>query len=589
MELTAHFDQALRRLNWVQFPSPSDSSSLPCPSSNECWLRACSELSLPELGTAELRAPAKACLNRAYLSREGRAHIQRLLSRGWTLRSGWPREWSPAVDAWLGRRLFFGHASQFAANRRLISLVSSRIGRHGNLQPDWPHWLDGALRYAHRQREHLLIVPETTLASMVEHFARIADLPCTTVRWTEHTSLSDWLYDLLSALASPGINAFNSECLPSDPLESIHISPPLESTDPSERSPQLRSIENSPQLNAHSGDLRTLPLQDRLSLALADSVLALHIRAARNLERLITQRLQDPLFPTGSVFVTLPAASSAHAWIRCGPQPKPTKAATDWLRRGAVGWIARQTSLAARSPLRHCRLSSPPVWLGAPLSLSSPYAPPLWQLSGPLPAHWQQLQADDDWPYLVHCTRGTLGPFPEESVESFRERVWLHEDAVALHPLETLSRICLERRLRATCGITRTDGPCVSFSAVPLVPLLRRRKFQIHLGRWDWEPYGLLIRHRRLLEAGAAQVVYGSHADFLKLPTEKKPLFQPSQRKRGRSQEASWTEEREWRVLHDVDLQSLAAGSILVFTRTRTEAQQLAQYSPWPVLWTELK
>ena len=585
MELAAQFDQALRRLRWVRVQSPRYPAPLPCSASHsrsdQCWLRACCGLGSTELGDSELDNPELKNPAQAYLNREGRAHIYRLLSAGWTLRSGWPRDWSPSIDQWLGRRLMLGHASLFSASTRMLSLVSSRMGRHGNQQPDWPRWLDGALQYAHRHHARLLIVPETTLAPTVEHFAHLADLPSTTIHWTKHTTPADWLCDLLSALATTPSGMIEQPSAGRATPDSLLISP----------------VENVP-----SDAFQSLPLQDRLSLTLADNVLVLYMRPAGNLENLVARRLQDPLFPTGSVLVTLPmllaslpsvsdslhtamaapgrgSSASREAGHETASKParkstcNPLAVQTDWLQRGAVGWVTCRTSPTARSPLGHCRSTDRPAW----------------QLSAPFPAHWQELEADGEWPYLVHCTRSTLGPFPEESVESFRERVWLHGDAVALHPLETLARICRERRLRATCGITRTDAPCVSFSAVPLVPLLRRRAFQVHLGRWDWEPYGLLVRQQRLIDVGAAQVIYGSQDEFLKLPAEKKPLFQPSQRKRGKSGEAAWTAEREWRVLHDVDLQSLPVGSVCAFTRTPVEAQQLAQYAPWPVLWSEPK
>ena len=676
MELAELFDQVLRQLHWGQVHSGADSVHLPCPESNpdhacspnyestadhacrrahaspsgQCLLRACLE---PD-GSAQ-SCSGQDCLGRVYLSGQGRAHIGGLVRDGWTLRSRWPRAWCPSIDRWIGRRLVLGHASLFAAHTRLISLVSSRLGRHGSLQPDWPHWLDGALRYAQRQRERLLIVPETTLAATVEHFARVADLPRTTLRCSAQSDPSEWLCSGLSSLASPARTATGWESWPGEPLESLWLSPPLQ----------------EPEHN-----LQTLPLQDRLSLALADSVLALSIRAAGNLERLVAQRLQDSLFPPGSVFVTLPRCSvtlpgcgATQGSSSCGAQERPSKPPRDWLRQGAVGWVASQARPSARSPLSHCapvwpdappsatnhpvqppkqstavsvwpdappsatnrsvqppnhsvqppkqstavsvwpdappsatnrpvqptnhpvqppkQSTAAPVWPDAPPSATDQPVQPLWQLTCPLPAHWRQLAADDAWPYLVHCTRGTVGPFPEESLESFRERVWLRGDAVALQPLETLARICRERRLRSTCGITRTATPCVSFSAVPLVPLLRRRTFQAHLGRWDWEPYGLLICLQPLIDAGAAPVIYGSQAEFLKLPTEKQPLFQPDHRKSGKSHKAAWTEEREWRVLHDVDLRSLPLDSVRVFTRTRREAEQLAQHAAWPVLWAE--
>ncbi|MCC7338487.1 MAG: hypothetical protein IT422_25630 [Pirellulaceae bacterium] len=477
--------------------------------------------------------------------------VTRLLEAGWTLRSGWPRSWSTSVERWLGQRMIVAHGCQCADTVHFTSLISSQVGRYGSGHPEWPQWLDGALRHVRHHGHRLLIAPSTTLAESVEQFALTAGMELAKVDWTKHQQLDDWLQAII-ALPELSREPTTGVC------STIFLSPTIE--------PAAAALEH-------------FPLQDRLSIALADQVLALSVRDGGKLEELLKLRLQDSEFPTASVYVTLPMKGAMQS-----------KSEQAWLDRGAVGWITttpstitHQTS-GRRRLLGNCRLEGRDT-TGSADSAEDRRAT-LQQLVSPLPSHWRQLSADDDSDYLVHCTRATIGPLPGESEHSFRMRVWSRQEAIAWQPLETLAHICREGRLRATSMITRTDVRCVSFSAVPLVPLLKRRTFRSHLGRWDWEPYGLLVRRDALQQIGARQVVYGDEADYEKLTESDKPFFQPLLRRTNKPTE-SWAKEREWRVAGDVHLRALPASSVVLFVCTQIEAQQFSRHVQWPVLWAE--
>jgi hypothetical protein len=122
---------------------------------------------------------------------------------------------------------------------------------------------------------------------------------------------------------------------------------------------------------------------------------------------------------------------------------------------------------------------------------------------------------------------------------------------------------------------------------VPLVELLSRRQFRSHLGRWDWEPYGILVRREALERLGARQVIYGDEAEYKQLADQDKPYFQPRGMKNTRNNQ-DWSSEREWRLLGDLIFAELPSESILVFVGTRTEAQQIARRCQWPVVWKEV-
>ena len=548
---TNQLERALRQLGWIEPKALSENVlgewDAAHTGTSACWFRQW--LTQQHDGTP-------------YLNSRGIDEVTRLLAAGWTLRSEWPRSWSASVERWLGQRMFLAHSSLFADTVRYTSLISSQVGRYGSGHPEWPQWLDGSLRHVRHQRHRLLIASGTTLAESVEQIALAAGMELAKVDWTTHQQLDQWLPAILGLpeLSSEQPNVYTSAA-----RGTIFLAPTVE--------PACATLEH-------------FPLQDRLSLALADQVLTLAVRDGGKLEELLKLRLQDAEFPTASVYVTLPTLRVTLTDQRQLAKDQRAESEQAWLERGAVGWIMTTPARIADQPigrgvLGHCRVedktSAGVVEDGRSWSQ---------QLASPLPNHWRQLSADDDWPYLVHCTRATIGPLPDESEYSFRMRVWSQQEAIAWQPLETLARICHDGRLRATSAITRTDTRCVSFSAVPLVPLLKRRIFRSHLSRWDWEPYGVLIRRDALQRCGARQVIYGNEADFEKLPESDKPFFQPLLRRANKPTE-SWADEREWRVAGDVVLRALPDGSVVLFVRTQPEAQQLSRYVQWPVLWVE--
>lgn len=512
---------ALQRVGWIDHaadPSPLFAGPSPLLASVEqCLLRRLLALAPPE----------------PILTQDGRHRIRQLIHAGWTLRASWPRTWNECAENWLGPRCYFGHASRLGPAVHLTCITSSQTGRYGRALPQWPRYIEAALRHIKRDNSRVLVCPGTTFGESVDQYCLTAGVPRLMACWDEALEFEQWF-------SSQIVNAA-LEAHPGVAHDRLFISPALQEV----RHP-----------------LAATPLQDRFAIGLADRAYCLRIRPGGNLARLVAARLSELSFPSGTVFLALEHSSAASK----------RRQAAHWLARGAVGWILQADRPYKNSNLIGCHRSNPSArWLH--------------QISCAVPVAWHALHAQSAWPFLVHCTRGLCGPLPEESLQSFRNRIWTTGDCIEEQPLETLARICREQCLRATSTITRTNARCVSFTSVPLVPLLHRRKFQSHLNRWDWEPYGLVIRQSALWSQGAKPVVYGRESDFQELEQEQQPYFQPAYRRNPAADD--WSNEREWRVLGDIRLNLLSPDSILAFVKTRDEAQQLARHSPWPVLWIE--
>ncbi len=525
-----------------------------------------------------LMALYKGCSDRSReLTARGRQGLEQLIEAGVTLRTGWPRNWASTLEDWLGKRLYLSFAGNFSTTTHYATIVSSAVGRDGQKLPQWPMLLDLALQGAARRGSHLLLSSGTTTYKWSRDFARCARLDCLEVIPPRREKLAHWLTATIERLLVD--ESKDIAC-----LERVFLSPVIETNDRSD---------------ALTGKAIDLPLQDRLAIGMSDLVVALSVHAGGNIDRLLRMRLAESSFPLASVFVAVPTQrhrdlakyttadnrTSDTAALSNARKNKAVTSTDDWLSRGAVGWyiVEHRSKLSFDWPV--CRRVSQPV---------------AQQLCAPLTRVHLSDSKDGNMGcgnWLVHCTRGNAGPLPEESDASFRYRAWLAGVQAQSHPFLTLTRICREWMLKGTSHITRTDQQCVSFSAVPLLELLSRRTFRSHLSRWDWEPYGLLVRREALEQLGARPVQYGCESDYDSMDQESKPYFQPQGRsKRGAGAKVvggesegvnDWSEEREWRLLGDLMLSSLPENSLRLFVRTRREAEQMSRFAPCPVLWKE--
>ncbi len=183
--------------------------------------------------------------------------------------------------------------------------------------------------------------------------------------------------------------------------------------------------------------------------------------------------------------------------------------------------------------------------------------------------------------YLVHCTRGRDGRYPNQSEQAYASEMLMLEGDIQSEPIETLRQILSARRIIATRFLKRSDVASVSFSAVPLLELLRRRHYRSHLKRWDWEPFGIAIRKQTLIDRfQAAQVQYRSEDDYANLSSDLRWLFQPRSSLRN---DLDWSAEQEWRCPGDVRLARLGPLDGFVFVPDVSSAKWIAKNSPFPV------
>jgi len=292
-----------------------------------------------------------------------------------------------------------------------------------------------------------------------------------------------------------------------------------------------------------------IPLHDRAAVFLADYLFALNVRTGGKMAQLIATRLEKDEFQDGSTYVSLSSREPRTS----------TDSSLDWLQRGAIGWIAMDRASERASDVAKSEVPIP--------STVQPILP-LRNLIG------------SQRKLLIHCTRARRGPWPDQSLAQFHDELlhspWLQYPDV----ITSLKRILSQQRLIATKYCRRGDIETVCFSEVPIDQLLKRRRFQSHLSRWDWEPYGIMIDQEWLMEMGVKPVSYVDREQAKKMSDGQLTY---SQIVSNRTTSQDWTAEKEWRLAGDLRLTHVPFSKAYVFVPSMAEAVAIQHLSRWPI------
>lgn len=107
------------------------------------------------------------------------------------------------------------------------------------------------------------------------------------------------------------------------------------------------------------------------------------------------------------------------------------------------------------------------------------------------------------------------------------------------------------------------------------------RRFQSHVARWDWEPYGIMIDRDWLERNGAKQVDYIDRARAKEMSDEALAFSQVVSSESGTT---DWRNEQEWRIAGDVRLSQVPFSKAIVFVPTLADARAVQPFSRWPIV-----
>ncbi len=278
---------------------------------------------------------------------------------------------------------------------------------------------------------------------------------------------------------------------------------------------------------------------DQVVIDLADRVDGVYVRRRGAIERHLRQRI----------------ASRRDATTRVAITEQSNCAAARLISAGAIGWYyaAQQAQTGPDQADDAIRPATGPPWTDN-----------AWT------------RTDGQW--LVHCTRAPAGRWPDETIRQYRDSILIGDSHAAdREPLDALTRIIRHGRLIAAATASSRDHLVVCFSELPLVELLDRRCFRPHLGRWDYEPYGIAIRRTIAKSIGIKPVIYGQPELRTVLPARDRYRFHPI----GKTYD--WRGEREWRCDKTIDLNSLDPADVRVFAADSAPARERLADCRWRV------
>jgi len=274
--------------------------------------------------------------------------------------------------------------------------------------------------------------------------------------------------------------------------------------------------------------------RDALVIGLADRVDAVYVRPGGRIASALRQRVRQ----------------RADGTTRVAIIDEPKSAAAELIAAGAVGWYLSPTSRREEPKIDDSTITD---------------------------------GNDVDWTHtsgvwLVHCTRSRPTEWPGETSRQYRDSILLGDaNAADRQPIDALVRIIRSRRLVGSAVATSAADPVVCFSELPLVQLLTQRCFRPHLGRWDYEPFGVAIRRTAAEQSGVCPVIYGPATQRAALAQQDRFRFQ------AQGQTFDWRQEQEWRARGSIDLDQLATADVRVFAHQTSDARHKLSGCPWPV------
>ncbi len=421
---------------------------------------------------------------------------------------------------WGGRWVFWPRG--IPPGRR-IGLVSSRFGAPDRLGRHWYSRLRRICTDVRNAGHVLLTVPGTSLADLLARCSERFQLPLISAQLPPPGLTFDhWLCACVEGAS--GLAQGGSWCWPA------WVSPPRDVETPSDLTPP----------------------RDALLVAASQRILVLRLRRGGHVLGLLQRRLTEE-----------PPSASSRVTVLAGDDFTSHQLARELAAQGAVVWDGGPTGAAAPAR-RH------------------PASPPAPQAHSPILALADLPREPDPGAFLIHCTRGTHAPWPDQTRDDYLDDLILDREAAIHTPLATLHKILLERRLRATSWAIRGGTPVVCFTAAELTALGQLRAFRPHRHRWDFEPFGIGIARRWLVPRGTRPVVYGDEACWQGLSDDQRPFFQC--RRGGQRGQFDWSREQEWRHPGDVDLTNVPVADAFVFVPSPRDADDLAAMSPWPIV-----
>jgi hypothetical protein len=174
--------------------------------------------------------------------------------------------------------------------------------------------------------------------------------------------------------------------------------------------------------------------------------------------------------------------------------------------------------------------------------------------------------------YLIHWTRGTSAPWPDETSYQFYDDIIQARNHYPRSALETLRRILYQRKIIASCRHLRQGIRAVSFTGTPPLKAIELMRWRARYQEMSFEPYGIAVEKQAALDIGVRRVLYGDVAMFRNLESADRDYFQNA------GKEGYWLPEEEYRYIGNFDLALLPEEEVTVVVWKKSDIPETAEY-----------
>lgn len=178
--------------------------------------------------------------------------------------------------------------------------------------------------------------------------------------------------------------------------------------------------------------------------------------------------------------------------------------------------------------------------------------------------------------YLVHWTRATNSPWPDERQIDFYKDV-LASSAWPRSGLETLRRIVRQRRVISSFRHMPAGVATVSFSSLPPVEVIPLMKWRARYRQMSFEPYGIAISRGAAEGGGVRPVEYVE-------PPDDPAGGEERWRRQTRGRITDWRQEKEYRIRGDFAFGGIPPDQIVLYCKSPQEADLLRSECPYRVI-----
>ncbi|MGI9496703.1 MAG: hypothetical protein ACR2NK_11655 [Mariniblastus sp.] len=413
-------------------------------------------------------------------------------------------------------------------SKKLISIVSSRIGKYADQRPNWFDAIRTLAIQQGKQNNFIVTAPGTTT---FPYLCRLSEL-----------------FGLTLVLLAPLFKQFHAK--PSTSRQNCLLN----------QFPKATVLYAFYDWQHKTGmKVNCPPSSDQLMINISQECYVISCRRNGIVHEALKNRLRKRNFKRTRLLIDRKLT--------------PQRVSVELINQGAIPWWLYQERQLKRDPQPSQQDS-----LGCPSKESK-------SLSQTAPAKTQPNRRAADRQYLIHWTRQSTGPWPDQSYREFLDDLIFHSPSRGEGGFSTLKRILAQHTIRGTNTLTKGSEKVTCLTAVPLSQYANRRIFRSHLSRWDFEHYGIAIDCEFLKKLGARQVFYGTQQNWNRLESQDRPFFQLKNSTNGN---IDWRAEREWRLRGDLDLDKVPSQLAFVFVKTKQERVALQTQSQWPVVTVEV-